>query len=323
MNWFYVDGPRRVGPLSDSEWADLVRSGKIQPGTLVWHEGLPTWTPHAQVPPPPPAEPEGGIPAQQPDSEPVHGDDDSAADAGEETPAAWTQRILTQDFKVSIRSCLARAWDLFRAHFWMLVGSTFLTTAVMMICLWFPGLDLLMQMALQGVLFAGLFNVYLRLMRGEPVVTADLLAGFDGRIFRQLILKTLVTFLLSSACFLPTVLVSMNTGLTMENMESKIATDPGSVMLFLIVLLSFIWMFATPLILDKGLTFWQAMNLSRRKVMRHPWKVSLLAIVAGIIGVVGLIFTAPLYIAATLYLYEDIFTQPPPGDEGKPPAVES
>ena len=85
-------------------------------------------------------------------------------------------------------------------------------------------------------------------------------------------------------------------------------------------------MFALPLIIDKRLPFWAAMNLSRRKVMQHPWKVGLLTVVAGMVGIVGLIFTIPVYIAATLYLYEDIFSEPEPAageSEEEPPTVQS
>ena len=166
MHWFYVDGPLRIGPLSDSEWAEAVRSGKIQPGTLVWHEGLPTWTPYAQVPPPLPQKPE-----PEPDSEP---DAPETGETDEELQAAWIARMIARDYPVSIRSCVGRAWGLLRDHFWMLAGSTLLMTAIIMVFMQFPGLDLLMGMALQGVLFAGLCNVYLRLMRGEPVVIVDL-----------------------------------------------------------------------------------------------------------------------------------------------------
>ena len=45
MDWFYADGGRQNGPVSDSQLDDLLRSGKISISTLVWREGLSQWQP--------------------------------------------------------------------------------------------------------------------------------------------------------------------------------------------------------------------------------------------------------------------------------------
>jgi uncharacterized membrane protein len=77
-------------------------------------------------------------------------------------------------------------------------------------------------------------------------------------------------------------------------------------------------MYSIPLIIDRGLPFWPAMQLSRRKVLQHPWKVGMLSLVAGIISAagivlagIGLILTAPLYTMIMLVLYEDMFQDGP------------
>jgi hypothetical protein len=45
MNWFYAEGNQQAGPVSDSQLDEFLRSGKISPATLVWHEGMPQWQP--------------------------------------------------------------------------------------------------------------------------------------------------------------------------------------------------------------------------------------------------------------------------------------
>lgn len=55
MTWYYADGTRQVGPLTDAEFDNLVQSGTIRPDTLVWREGLPQWQPCSQVRSTPPA----------------------------------------------------------------------------------------------------------------------------------------------------------------------------------------------------------------------------------------------------------------------------
>jgi uncharacterized RDD family membrane protein YckC len=43
MNWYYVDGGQQAGPVDDAQLEELLRSGKINPGTLVWREGMANW----------------------------------------------------------------------------------------------------------------------------------------------------------------------------------------------------------------------------------------------------------------------------------------
>lgn len=61
MTWYYADAGRQVGPIDESALDDLVRAGVIRDETLVWHEGMPNWQPHAAVRAPRPAPP---MPAQ-------------------------------------------------------------------------------------------------------------------------------------------------------------------------------------------------------------------------------------------------------------------
>ncbi len=57
MNWYYADQGKQIGPLGDAQFEESVRSGKVQPDTLVWREGMPDWVPYreAVAPPIPPA----------------------------------------------------------------------------------------------------------------------------------------------------------------------------------------------------------------------------------------------------------------------------
>ena len=49
MDWYYSDDGKQAGPVADEALMDLVRSGKIRPDTIVWHSGLPAWTPYGQI----------------------------------------------------------------------------------------------------------------------------------------------------------------------------------------------------------------------------------------------------------------------------------
>ena len=43
MNWYYVEQGQQTGPVNDAQFAELVRTGKILPDSLVWREGMAAW----------------------------------------------------------------------------------------------------------------------------------------------------------------------------------------------------------------------------------------------------------------------------------------
>jgi len=43
MNWYYAEQGKQVGPVSEEQFDQMVRGGKIQPDTLVWREGMAAW----------------------------------------------------------------------------------------------------------------------------------------------------------------------------------------------------------------------------------------------------------------------------------------
>ncbi len=45
MVWYYAEGDRQKGPLSDEEFQDLVNIGRINSETLVWKDGMDNWQP--------------------------------------------------------------------------------------------------------------------------------------------------------------------------------------------------------------------------------------------------------------------------------------
>ena len=51
MDWYYVDAGKQAGPVSEPEFEQLAAAGRIQPVTLVWHEGMANWVQLAQARP--------------------------------------------------------------------------------------------------------------------------------------------------------------------------------------------------------------------------------------------------------------------------------
>jgi len=49
MPWYYAEAGQQTGPVDDAQFDQLVQSGRIQPETLVWREGMTNWQPYNQV----------------------------------------------------------------------------------------------------------------------------------------------------------------------------------------------------------------------------------------------------------------------------------
>ena len=195
-----------------------------------------------------------------------------------ETIEQYVQRRATVD----ISSALSRGWALLRDNMPILVGASLL--AWLMTCV--PVVGWLLGFVLLG----GLDYLFLRRMRGETVQIGDIFAGFN-LAFLNLVMCGLVKCLLIClgliVCILPGIYLGVG------------------------------YVFAIPLVIDKKMDFWPAMELSRQVVHKHWWSTFALVIVLALVAFagflvcgVGALITIPLASAAFLYVYEDLFGVP-------------
>ena len=49
MEWYYAEAGQQRGPVSEPEFQDLIRSGKITGETLVWRDGMANWQRYRDV----------------------------------------------------------------------------------------------------------------------------------------------------------------------------------------------------------------------------------------------------------------------------------
>jgi len=197
-------------------------------------------------------------------------------------PHGLEARILSTGYTLDATSCLARAWDKLLPDLWPILG----VTALIWIAL-SASHGVYIGILLTGPLLGGLYFYYLKKIRNQPTELADAFAGFTLG-FVQLLLASLVSG----------VLIGIGLALCIV---------PG-------IYLSVAWFFALPLIIDKQLKFWDAMELSRKVVNIRWWSVAWLVLLCALINIggslvccVGVFFTLPLTGLAMTYAYEDIF----------------
>jgi hypothetical protein len=99
---------------------------------------------------------------------------------------------------------------------------------------------------IQGVINGGLYVIFLKRIRGQPASIGEVFGGFSSG-FAQLLLAGMISTLLTGLGWL-------------------LCVVPG-------IYLGVAWIFTIPLVADKRLEFWSAMELSRKMVTRVWFEV--------------------------------------------------
>jgi hypothetical protein len=208
--------------------------------------------------------------------------------------------IIARDYRVDIGDCFSRSWNLLRENFWLLVGATALVFIVRAGLSFFLVVGIPTNVLLGFVLQGGLSLLFLKRLRAQPADISVTFAGFTLALLPLLVASLIahaLTFVGFFLCVFPAV--------------------------YLIVAW---WLFTPLLILDKGLDFWPALECSRRVVTHHWWQcfgLFLLALLVALLGLaacgVGIFFTVPIAVGATVCAYENIFCARPATNALPPP----
>jgi hypothetical protein len=202
-----------------------------------------------------------------------------------DTPEAIAAEYLRRGATIDIGKAISRGWALVRDNVGVLVGATVLGWLITVGLAFVPVVGWVVGIVVLG----GLDYMFIRRIRGEEVQVGDVFAGFN-LAFLHLTLAGLVKWLLTSLGFVLCIL-------------------PG-------IYLGVGYVFALPLVIDKKMEFWPAMEVSRRVVHHHWWSTFALVIVLALIAIagflaciVGALVTVPVASASLMYVYEDLFGQ--------------
>jgi hypothetical protein len=291
---------KQYGPVTDEEVRKWIAEGRLNSQSLVQVFGDIEWKKLSEFPEF--AEALAGKP------------ETLSAPLPTEFPTNWQER----DYSLDIGGCISRGWELVKGNFWPSVGVTVLImviiAAINQVFGLFtrPAVDamvlehkvtpaeiviIFLTTIISGpiytVFIAGLFKYYLKLIRGESAGIADAFSGF-GRSTGQLVLLSLVMNLLTLIGYV-------------------FCLIPG-------IYLAVAWIFSIPLVIDRQMGFWDAMELSRKMVNKHWFLVFAFLLVYGLLSMsgilaccIGIFVTLPIGIAALMYAFESIFSPPQGG----------
>jgi hypothetical protein len=286
---------KEYGPASAEELRQWLTAGRLNAQSLVQAEGSSEWKPLASFP---------EFADLFAGAQPLVG----SATVGTLSP----DEILARDYDLDIGGCITRSWQVLREHFWPVVGISFLALLLIGAADQVIGLiskpamdDLLREhkisvggmviifatslvsTVLSTIMMGGLMKYYLKLLRGEAATIGDAFSGFSlaaGPLALLGLVTGLLTFIGYALCLLPGVYLNVA------------------------------WLFAIPLVIDRQMDFWNAMELSRKVVSKHWFVVFAFGLIAGLVAssgivvcCVGIFVTIPLGVMSLLCAYEDIF----------------
>ena len=212
--------------------------------------------------------------------------------------------------------CLKAGWELVRDQYWLFVGMC----AVAMIVGSAVPLGILM-----GPMMCGLYLTFFSKRRGLPIEFGMLFKGFD--YFGQSVVAALLHIIPIMAVIIPAYIflyVGMFAAMAAGN-----ATDSGPaallgvffvVILFYLVVVTVVivisvgFMFAYPLIVDRGLPGFEAVKLSFRAALANFWRLLGLSLLGGLLGLcgvilcyIGILLVFPITLSSIAVAYEQVF----------------
>jgi hypothetical protein len=307
---------KEYGPVSLEDLRRWISEKRVDTKTMVQAEGDSAWKPLAGLPEfadllgtPSAAAPPPIVPF-------VH------------DPVAFSAQVLGRPIAVDAMRCIQRSWELYKSQFSLIFPTTLVVMIASSASGAIPYFGFIISIVLNGVFYGGLYWFFLKVIRGEKTELTDAFAGFT-RFFPQLMLGGAVTSFLSffAMCiaglpflftFIPTVISLSHTPHPDPEIILRAFGFFGVLSILFMIVVAFLiyamWMFALPLIIDKGLEFWPAMELSRKLFFKSWRSLAILFLLAGIIGmsgvilcIVGVFLTMPIAVGAIAYAYEDIF----------------
>jgi hypothetical protein len=266
---------KEYGPVTAEDLRRWVAEGRLNAQSLVQAEGSSEWKQlstfpefadllRAQASPPP-------LP--------------TAAGAPGGT-AAWTEQILARQPEVQVGQCLGRSWRLVTANFGVLLGATGVAWLITFACQFIPLVGGIVTWLIQGVLYGGVYLVFLNRIRGRPASVGEVFAGFSMG-FAQLMLAGFLTKLLT--------VIGLACCLLLPGLYLWVA-----------------WIFSVPLVADQRLEFWSAMELSRKVVTRVWFEMFALLVVAFLPVILAYVFVQVCIFWTTYPAIRDLMVAGPP-----------
>jgi len=224
-----------------------------------------------------------------------------------------TERIY-QQVHVAPAQLLQQSMSLMGDDYWMFLIITFVGMVI----------GTAVPVVLYGPMVGGIYLCYLQKMRGKKADFATLFKGFDYFVESLIatLLVTLATIVLVAPCVVLFIVSIVSIAIAGEH-AGPVAVAVMVVFVPLVILVSLVvsslFLFVYPLIIDKQYTAVPAITTSCQAVWAHLGGILLLMVLYAVIGCagvlacgIGTLFVTPVLFGALAILYRQIFPERPP-----------
>jgi uncharacterized membrane protein len=212
--------------------------------------------------------------------------------------------------------CIKRGWELIKPNYWLFVGIVIVGMLVGSVV----PLGILM-----GPMMCGIYMALFQTRRGNPIEFGILFKGFDH--FGDAVIATLLHMIPLMIVIIPTYIGFYVGMFAIAANSTSGEPDPGMMMglfgvfgvawlliMVLLIVLSVVFTFAYPLIVDRKLSGINAVKLSIRAGLANFWRLLGMLLLTGLLsslGVllcfVGIYLIVPVSFAAIAAAYEQVF----------------
>lgn len=202
-------------------------------------------------------------------------------------------------------ACFKRAWFLVIGDYLVLGGWTLLVALLISTITLIPRVGVVIGAVVNNLLMCGVYLLFIERIRGHRATFDEITATL-----RKMALRIVAGGIVQSIVTAP---------LVMASLAAATSRSPGSMIVLGAVFLPSVYLlvsyvFMLPLIADRELSIWRAMETSRRAVHRQWFPVFGLLLAAGMLLFisaaalgVGLVLTLPLCTGALMFAYMDLF----------------
>lgn len=214
--------------------------------------------------------------------------------------------------------CLKEAWEQIKPDYWMLFAISIVGALIGGISMY----------VLIGAMICGIFHAYLKVLDGEGKPSIDdLWVGFKffwpSLLVTALIVIPIVVYILALFITMYLPLIMKAAGGSRVSDEEMIGTllvglAVDIVIAVVMVTIHSLLIFSYPLIVDRGLSSWEAIKLSARATLKNAGGVGGLIVVNFCIAIagylafcIGLYLAIPLMTATNIVAYRRVFPKQP------------
>jgi hypothetical protein len=243
--------------------------------------------------------------------------------------------IIQRGYSVNIGGFISRGWEILQEDIGSFIGFTLIIAGVLIVIaiacvitfLTIIGIPLAILLILLGgpliiaPLSAGFIIVALKKIKQQPTEFSDFFKGFQNKYFLSIFLSALVISIFTGLCSIPGQAVNYIAIFSSIGSENS---NPNFVLQIISWVLSVIgsiagacitafYCFSLPFIVERKMSFWAAMESSRKLVQREWIGIFLLLIVLTLINFagaivcgLGLVVTVPLSSCVIAAAYANI-----------------